>query len=203
MASPHNPIIRMAFASPDVEFDVNQNVRPVVFDVLAPDLETSVLPDGLKMVLAVNPANMSISYEKVITRIQTKGGFVEQHWGDGARSISFSSVTGGFKRLYSGLSNVTEGYGGQDLGGTRRETINYDKYLDLLTLFHNNGSVFDQRGQVVFQGIIKVVFDGASYLGWFNSFSVQEAADKPYLFNVNMDMTIAHEVMQLRSLPYR
>lgn len=89
------PIFRGAFLSPEDEFDQNQGVRPVVFDILAPDMETSILPDGVKMVLHINPTQMQFTYQKVIERIQTKGGFVEQHWGEGARTISFSMVTGG------------------------------------------------------------------------------------------------------------
>lgn len=190
------PIFKSAFVSEDDEFN-GMGVRPVVFDILGPDLVTSLLPDGLRMVLHVNPTSMKFTYAKQIERIQTKGGFVEQHWGEAARSISFEMATGGFKRLYSGLSNITGG--GYDTEGTRRETIAYDKFLDLLALFHNNGSIYDASGQIVLQGIIKVLFDGGVYLGWFQSFSVNEAADKPYQFTLSSEFTVAHEVMRLRS----
>lgn len=187
---------RSAFHSPDDEFN-QDGKRPVVFDILAPDLATSLLPEGLRMVLHVNPASMSMSYAKQIERIQTKGGFVEQHWGEAARSITFNLATGGFKRLYSGLSNVTGG--GYDTGGTRRETIAYDKYLDLLALFHNNGSIYDASMQIAFQGIIKIMFDGGIYFGWWANFNVSEAAEKPFMFALTAEFTVAHEVMKLRT----
>jgi len=190
------PVFKSAFVSPESEFD-GTGVRPVVFDILGPDLATSILPEDVRMVLHVNPSSMSMSYAKQTERIQTKGGFVEQHWGEAARSISFAMATGGFKRLYSGLSNVTGG--GFDTEGTRRETIAYDKYLDLLALFHNNGSIYDASGQIAFQGIIKVSFDGGIYLGWFGSFNVGEAAEKPYQFDLTAEFTVAHEVMRLRT----
>ena len=166
------PVFRSAFRSPADEFDKNLGIRPVVFDILAPDYETSLLPESIKMVLHVNPRSMTMSFSKVIERIQTKGGYVEQHWGEGARTIAFDMATGGFKRLYSGLSNVTGG--GYDTQGTRRETIAYDKFLDLLALFHNNGAIYDTSGQVAFQGIIKISYDGGVYFGWFDNFSVNE-----------------------------
>lgn len=193
-----NPVFRSAFQSPDDEFNPNLGVRPVVFDILAPDQETSILPDNLKMVLHVNPTSLNFSYEKIIERIQTKGGYVEQHWGDGARTISFNMVTGGFMRLRTGLSNVTGG--GWDTGGTRRETIAYDKYLDMLALFHNNGSIYDTTGSIVFQGILKVTFDGGVYLGWFQSFQVSESAEKPYQFELTAEFMISHEILRLRSV---
>ena len=190
------PIFRSAFKGPDDEFD-GRGVRPVVFDILAPDRESSILAEGLKMVLHVNPASMNFSYSKIIERIQTKGGYVEQHWGDAPTTISMAMVTGGFMRLYSGLSNITgDGIG---VGGTRREAIAYDKYLDMLALFKNNGSVYDTTGKIVFQGIIKMTFDGGIYLGWFQSFSVTEAAEKPYMFDLSAEFTVAKEVLRLRS----
>jgi len=191
-------IFESAFQSPD-DGHLGLGIRPVVFDVLATDLETSLLPGNLKMVLHVNPTTMKFSYTKQIERIQTKGGFVEQHWGEGPGTMSLEMATGGFMRLYSGLSNITGGPFAKDLGGTRRETIAYDKYLDMLALFHSNGSVYDGEGNIVFQGIIKVTFDEGVHLGWFNSFSVQEAAAKPYQFDLSAEFQIHKELMSFKT----
>lgn len=196
-----NSVFTSAFQSPDDEYS-DMGKRPVVFDIIGPDWETSILPDYLKMVLHVNPISMNISYASVIERIQTRGGFVEQHWGEGVRGLDFNMSTGGFMRLYSGLSNITGGPGAIDTGGTRRQTIAYDKYLDLMGLFHNNGSVYDTTGKIVFQGIIKVSFDGGIYFGWFSDFSVNESAEKPYQFALTAKFSIDHEVQRFRSMPY-
>ena len=196
MAKDRQPIFDSAFVSADDEFG-ELGTRPVIFDILGPDLSTSILPPDVRMVLHVNPSSMAISYSKQTERIQTKGGFVEQHWGEATRGISFNMATGGFKRLYSGLSNITGG--GLDTEGSRRETIAYDKYLDLLALFHNNGSIYDSTGQVAFQGILKITFDGGIYLGWFQTFNVQEASDKPYMFTLTAEFTVAHEIMRMRT----
>ena len=193
------PVFTSAFNSSDDETS-GSGVRPVIFDILAPDEETSILP---KMVLHVNPQSMSFTYEKAIERIQTRGGYVEQHWGEGARAIEFKMVTGGFMRLYSGLSNITGGAGATDTKGTRRETIAYDKYLDFLALFHNNGSVYDSTGQIVFQGILKITFDGGIYLGWFSRFNVTEAAEKPYMFDLSASFTVHREVQRFRTFQYQ
>lgn len=193
------PIFRSAFNAPEDEFS-GRGVRPVVLDILAPDEETSILPDDLRMVLHVNPSSIQMQYAKEITRIQTKGGYVEQHWGEAARSISFQMATGGFMRLFSGLSNITGD--GLDVGGSRRETIAYDKFLDVLALFHCNGSIFDLSGQIVFQGIIKITYDGGIYLGWFSTFSVDEAAEKPYQFTLSAEFVVQREILRVRSAPW-
>jgi len=190
------PIFRSAFRHPNDEAN-GSGVRPVVFDVLAPDYETSLLPDDIKLVLHINPSSMSWDYQKIIERIQTKGGWVEQHYGDGTTEVRMEMSTGGLMRLYSGMSNITGG--GYDTGGNRRQTIAYDKYLDILTLFHNNGAIFDDVGTVAFQGIIKMSFDGESYYGWFSAFDVAEAADKPYQFMLSCTMTISHETRKFRT----
>jgi len=170
--------------------------RPVIFDVVKGDGETSLLPEGLKMVMHVNPRTMSLSYGKQTERTQTRGGFVEFHWGDAAEEITFESATGGFMRLYSGLSNITGGIGTQG----RRETIAYEKYLDMLALFHNNGSMYDPLGNIVVQGYIKMTFDGAVHIGWFDGqFVITESAQKPYLFELSARFIMDREILRWRS----
>jgi hypothetical protein len=70
----------------------------------------------------------------------------------------------------------------------------------MLALFHHNGAIYDARGDIVFQGIIKISFDGDYWLGWFNTFSVSEAAEQPYQFTMSADFTIAQEFMGLRTV---
>lgn len=193
------PVFRGAFLRPGEEFNGSGKI-PMIFDILAPDGVTSILPDNLRMILDVNPQSAAFSYSQVIERTQTKGGFVEFHWGEGLRSIDLNMVTGGFKRLYSGLSNITGG--GLDVGGNRRETINYSKYLDMLALFHNNGQITDINGTIVFSGQIRIMFDGGIYIGWFDSFSVAEAAGKPFQFELTTKFTIDKEILRFRTMPY-
>jgi len=190
-----NPVFRGAFSGPDEEA-TGSGKRPVIFDILLPDRETSVLPDGYRLVLHTNPQSLSFKYTRKVERIQTKGGYVEQHWGDDTQSLSLNGATGGFMRLYSGLSNVTSP---EMTDGTRRETLAYDRYLDFLALFHNNGSIYDAFGNIVAQGIIKVIFDGGVYLGWFTNFSVSESMDKPFQFALSADMDIAEELQVWRT----
>lgn len=201
--------IKSAFQSPFDEFD-GSGKRPVVFDIIGPDRVTSLLPPDLKMVLHVNPTSMGFTYAKTISRQQTMRGFVEYHWGSNPTEITFSMATGGFVRLYSGLSNTTGPTPSNDklppsmqavsTGGTRRQTIAYDKYLDLLSLFHNNGAIYDIRGTIAFQGQILITYDGGSWWGWFSSFSVEESAEKPYQFTLNANFTVERELHRVKSM---
>lgn len=196
------PVFKGAFAGPNEE-ELHRGHRPVIFDILAPDQQTSLLNlrdqgrGDLRLVLHVNPRTMQFTYAKQIERMQTRGGWVEFHWGDGAEEVTFDSATGGFMRLYTGLSNTT-GYGTGTQG--RRETIAYDKYLDLLALFHNNGAIQDAFGNIVVQGYIKMTFDGGTHMGWFDGqFTVNEDANRPYMFELTTRFIIDREIMAFRS----
>lgn len=198
------PIITSPTPSPSER----SSIRPVVFDILGPDRETSLLPSDLKMVLHTNPQTFRPSYQKLTDRQQTLAGFVEAHWGDAPTELTFEATTGGFVRLYTGMSGITGvgpsndklpvGSRGISLGGTRRDTIAYDKYLDMLALFKNNGSIYDINGNIALQGQIQVAFDGHYWWGWFASFSVSESADKPYQFALSASFTIEREKHFLR-----
>ena len=205
--------------------DSNLGIRPFVFDIVAPDGVTSLLPDDVKMTLHANPKNISFSYEKKHEISPTLSGWVEYYWGDNPTTISLEASSGAFIRPYTGLSAVTgsvtippnsetsinltdefmgppplkETTIGASIGGTRRDTITYYKYLDLLALFHNNGSIYDQTGRVIVQGKIKMIFDGGVWFGWFQSFSVTDDANTPYSFNVSLAMQIEREYHGVRT----
>lgn len=185
--------------------------RPVVFDIIGPDRVTSLLPADLKLVLHVNPTSMAFTYAKTISRQQTLAGYVETHWGSNPTEIAFVMATGGFMRLYSGLSYTTgptpsnnliqpASMQAVDVGGTRRDSIAYDKYLDMLALFHNNGAIYDSRGAIAFQGQILITYDEGSWWGWFTTFSVEESSDKPYQFTLNASFTVERELHRTKSV---
>jgi len=175
---------------------LRRNRTPLIFDVLGPDWATSVLPDGVRLVLHTNPSSLKVNRQRVVERMQTLGGFVEQHWGDGTVEVSADGTTGGFVRVYGGLSNVTAF---DAVGGSRRETIAYDKFLDLLSMFHSNGAIYDAAGNVALQGCVKLTFDEGIFYGWFNQFNVGESAEKPYSFTVSFSFTVQREDTSLRT----
>lgn len=189
------PNLRGAFESWR-DKDLGLGKRPVIFDVLAPDRTTSLLPDNLKFVLYVNPRTMQVNHTKLIDRARTRGGFVEFNWGDAPETVSFEGATGGFMRLYTGVVGNTSPQG-------RRQTLAYQKYLDLLALFHWNGAVFDQNGQIAAQGYLQMTFDEGVYTGWFqDSLTITESAQKPFMFDWSGTFVVETEVMNLRTVNF-
>ncbi len=169
--------------------------QPFVFDVLGPDRETSLLTPGCKLVLEAGPSEVSFSWTKKVEATQTKGGWAEHHWTDEPLSMTFQAATGGFKRLYAGVTGATS-----PSAPNRRETLAYDSYLDFLALFLNNGAIFDTNGQIAYQGCIKVTFEEGTYLGFFQSFDVQESKDNPFRLTISATFTVDKVLFRWRSL---
>lgn len=192
----NGPIIRGAFEGPRAN---PTGERPFVFDIISPDGVTSVLPEDMRLVLYAPPQSVTPNYTKLIVVINTEGGVVEQHFGEGLKTMTFTTVTGGFVRLYTGISNITGG--GTDTGGNRRETLAHEMFLDLLALFYNNGKVYDVSGKVVFNGKVKMTFDEGVYYGWFSDMSISESVQKPYMFDLSFGFTVEEEILNLRTLP--
>ncbi len=158
---------------------------PLAFQITSPfDRRRVLLPHAL--VMHVNPANLSETHNKKIERFQTRGGWVEQHWGDELLEMSADGSTGAFVNLYTGLSSVL-----------RQRTIAWDRYRDLSDLYHNNGALYDPFGNVVLSGHILLMYDRGTYLGRFRSFDVQETDQSPFAFTLNWSFKVEHTILQM------
>lgn len=165
--------------------DSRKGYLPLAFQVTSPYDETkALLPHAL--VSHVNPASISESFNKKIERIQTRGGFVEQHWGDDLTDISVDQSTGAFINLYTGLSSVL-----------RQRTIAWDRYRDLYDLYRNNGSVYDPFGNIVLQGWVMLMYDRGTYLGTFRTFSVEETEEAPFVFKLSWTFKVEKTIQKL------
>jgi len=158
---------------------------PMVFQITSPfDPMVALLPHAL--VLHVNPSSFSETHTKKIERIQTRGGFVEQHWQDELSEISADGSTGAFMNLYTGVTSVL-----------RQRTIAWDRFRDLYDIFHNNGSVYDPYGNIVLQGNVMILFDRGTYIGYFRTFSYEETEDSPFTFKVSWSFKVQQILIQI------
>lgn len=173
----------------------DQKTTPVIIDILAPDMETSLLPPDLKFLFYVNPKSIQFSYQKIIARTQTLGGHVEFHWGDGITEISLDNATGGFVRLYTGLSATTN-----ETGQGRRQTLAYDQLMSFLALFHFNADIYDSKGNVAAKGFLKLIFEPGIYIGWFDGdVPLTHLSDSPFQINFSSRFKVHKEITRFRS----
>lgn len=162
---------------------------PLAFQVTSPLNRMRVMmPHAL--VMHVNPSSISETYTQKVERFQTRGGWVEQHWGHELTDVSVDQSTGAFMNIYSGLTSVL-----------RQRTIAWDRYRDLHDLYKNNGSVHDPRGNIVLQGYILMMYDRGSYLGTFRSFEVSETDESPFAFKLSWSFKIEHTILSVADTP--
>jgi len=165
--------------------DVRKSFVPMAFQVTSPiHSKLALLPTAL--VMHVNPANINMSHQKKVERIQTRGGFVEQHWGDELDDISADGSTGAFINIRTGLSAVM-----------RRRTIAWDRFRDLYDLYRNNGSLHDPYGNIVLQGNIMLMWDRGTYLGYFKQFDFEETDDTPFAFKLSWNFKVQHTILKV------
>ena len=145
----------------------------MAFQVTSPfDRRKVLMPHAL--VLHVNPRSLQESFSQKIERIQTRGGFVEQHWGHDLTEMSAEGSTGAFMNIYNGTTAVM-----------RQRTIAWDRYRDLHDLYLNNGALHDPFGNIVLHGHIMLMWDRGTYIGTFRNLTVDETDESPFAFNLS------------------
>jgi hypothetical protein len=165
--------------------DTRKGGIPLAFQITSPfDFSKVLLPHAL--VMHVNPQSFGETMTKKIERIQTRGGFVEQHWGDDLTDIACDGSTGAFVNLYTGLSSVL-----------RQRTIAWDRFRDLYDLYRHNGSVYDPFGAVVLQGRVMLLFDRGTYLGHFKSFDFEETDESPFAFKISFAFKVDQTILKV------
>lgn len=158
---------------------------PMAFQITSPfDRRKVLMPHAL--VMHVNPNSLQETHSQKIERLQTRGGFVEQHWGTELIDVSADASTGAFMNIYTGLASVL-----------RQRTIAWDRYRDLHDLYRNNGSVYDPFGNIVLQGAVMLLYDRGTYLGYFRTFSVDETDDSPFAFKLSFDFKIEQTLLSI------
>lgn len=154
----------------------------MAFQVTSPfDNRKVLMPHAL--VLHVNPRSLQESYNQKIERIQTRGGFVEQHWGHELTELQGEGSTGSFMNVYTGLSSVM-----------RQRTIAWDRYRDLYDLYMNNGALHDPFGAIVLHGNLMLMYDRGTYIGSFRNFEVEETDESPFAFNLSWSFKVEQTI---------
>lgn len=186
-ANPDAPLIQVPSTEPEYThgLESRRSFIPMAFQITSPfNSRRVLLPHAL--VMHINPQTFSENHNKKVERIQTRGGWVEQHWGDEITDIQADGSTGAFMNVYTGLSSAL-----------RHKTIAWDRYRDLHDLYRCNGSVFDPYGNIVLQGNVMLMYDRGTYLGYFRSFEVEETEDQPFAFKVSWSFRVVEEIVKI------
>lgn len=143
--------------------------------------------------VVVPPSSLDISMNKIITRTMTRGGWMEEHWGDSLSDISAQQSTAGF--LWEG-----EGGGGGLTRINAKKTFAYSNFKLLFEMYRNNGLGYDLDGNVVENGRVRIVYDNMDIYGYFTDFNVDETADTPYRFNLRWSFKVQEMLVSIPSI---
>ena len=158
---------------------------PMAFQITSPmNVLEALLPHAL--VMHVNPANFNEAFTKKVERFQTRGGWVEQHWGDELSEITADGSTAAFINLYTGTSSLL-----------RQQTIAWDRQRDLHDLYRNNGDVYDPYGNIVLKGNVLLMYDKGQYVGYFSSFEIEETDASPFTFSLSWTFKVEQIIQQI------
>ena len=147
------------------------------------------------LLLLVNPQSFERSYEQSVdSGPKGRQGHIVHLWMEKPLSISCKGVTAGQYIIDA------EGQGG--LAQTNRiSSLSYQNLLSLVMTYKNNGVIFDKfsadsgsLGVPIVQMSIYIYYDGRIYIGSFDDFSVDDAADKPYNLDYSFKFNVRYEV---------
>lgn len=163
----------------------------------------------------INPQQLNIKEKKIVTPVRTKGGFIIQYAGEDLIDISIRGTTGsggmeGINILRAVYRSEHESFTGmaQALETTLASAQIFSLFKgtnaqgaaqiqDAGTLLLEQATkeaifnVFDQPFPTLasLAASVELFFQGMLYKGFFNSFSVEESAESPGIFNYDISFT--------------
>lgn len=156
-----------------------RNKKPIIWQIRD-------IPDKYKLpdlAMNINPESLSSSYKQLIKRKRTLGGFLEEHWGEELDSLSLSGRSATFFGEL-GLTNKA-----------RRDTDAYREFQKLTSIYRNNGTLYDEKtGTIVAQGSVIMIYDSVVYRGYFESFEINEIADKQFNLQYSLSFKVSQEL---------
>ena len=170
-----------------------------------------LVPNSGVVEMYINPRSISYSYKKLIQPTKTKGGFSLQYWGEDLIRLRISGTTGssgieGINVLYDVYRSEQLAFDPYALALAANSTAQNESALsafgidagsaagiagNIANLFSGQNTIPKVAYQhptlatLAFQ--VEMYWSGWVYRGYFDSFTVEESADKLGLFDYNID----------------
>lgn len=142
----------------------------------------------LEFQMLINPATMNHGKTSTVGTAYTREGYITQVWGTNQPLLTSNGTTAAFMIDGGGLTNVA-----------RRRSLAYGNFLSFLYTYRNNGYQFydptDLKQQLtrvinVIHGV-EMYYDNQTFMGHFNNFTIDESAERPFLFDYNFEFVIS------------
>lgn len=149
---------------------------PMIFSLNIPNAPPA-------LTLFVNPSTWSINHARSVTEGLTRAGWLIEHHGENLDTIQAEGTTAGFYTSTTGLTRLS-----------RKDSAAYRNLIDLVSMYKNNGVVFDSidTRRIVTIGDVEIYYDGVVYVGSFDSFSITEDSRAPFLLRYNFTFIVRY-----------
>lgn len=144
--------------------------------------------DRISVVLLINPSSLNHGKTSTIHPSYTRYGYLTQMWGPNQDLLTSTGTTAAFMVDGVGLTAVS-----------RRMSFGLQNFFGLLYAYRNNGYQLADPTNVnsTFTRVIstmsgvEIEYDGQTYMGHFNNFTLDENAEKPFLLDYNFEFVIS------------
>ena len=142
----------------------------------------------LEFQMLINPTSMNHGKTSSVQSSYTRQGYVTQVWGTNQDLLTSNGTTAAFMVEGGGLTAIA-----------RRRSVAYGNFLSFLYAYRNNGYRFsdptDLREQLtrvisVVHGV-EMYYDNQTFMGHFNNFTLDENAERPFLFDYNFEFVVS------------
>lgn len=177
-------------------------IRSISFDPLLTGAREPILPiriaitdtkgKRIEFTMLINPLNLNHGKTNSVSSVYTRRGFVTQLWGPNQDVLTSTGRTAVFM---AGSAGVTTFY--------RKQSFAYLNFMAFVNAFKNNGyQIFDptmsrEAVQLANSRVIKLIngveisYDMDVFTGHFNTFTLDEAAENPFIFDYNFEFIIS------------
>lgn len=140
--------------------------------------------NGLVFTMLINPATMNHGKTGAVYLNYSRTGYISQMWGPNQDLITATGTSAAFMVDGEGLTAVA-----------RSRSFGLLNFLALIGTYRNNGYELADpsalRGPLtrVINHVhgVEMYYDGQIYMGHFNNFTIDELADKPFIFDYNFE----------------
>lgn len=163
--------------------------------------------DPPALTMLINPNNMTSSRDKMVNAEYTRGGHVVEEWGEMQEVLQFTGKIGGYYVLnpeigFSGLNRFHRSQSPsfrnlmnlfmlyRNNGMVYEKTVRDNQDDPQNRLMRNSSAsriservpliVRNIKNKITIVGDVFLIYDGCSYMGSFDDFSIEEDASNPY-----------------------
>jgi hypothetical protein len=152
------------------------------------------IPD---IILLVNPKSLDWTMNNTVQETRTRGGFLQEFWGSELDTLAASGQTAvAYVARNNARTRGSQG-GGLTIRDLRSDSAGYRNLRRLVDIYRSNGVIYGMRAMgnyatgseeerpayrkaLLYNGCVRIFYDGVTYSGYFESFEVRESGDAPY-----------------------